>query len=171
MKKAQIEVINTIPEKKSKPISTLIGIIFIFLTTGALASTLSGSISNNTELSESQVSNISRICNIIAYFISGIAAYIIVNKYNGEKAGPITKIKKIDPIFTALCVLAIRALQDIFMQATTLILSDRISIKENINDNTSLLFIIEAVVAAPIVEELVFRYAGIELLEKKSSHG
>ena len=152
---------------RKNAIGSILAITVIFFASGILFGFFSGFIEAAFSLSGSSVQLIKRLSNIIAYVFSGIITCIVVNKSVNIKIKQRAKFKNIDYLSVILSVLMIQSIQNLTMHLISLILSNKMSIETNENSNVTLLFIIEAVIVGPIIEEINFRYALYELLLKK----
>lgn len=166
MKKTQ-KGSSTDPNSRKEAILAIVTVIMVFLASGLFFSAVKGIAEGTLQLDKNRSELCDSIFNIFAYITSGIIICILVNKQTEKKISSSLSIRGIDITFIILMVLSIRALQDIVMQIITLILSDHITLSSESGHSLSVIFVIEAVIAAPIIEEIVFRYACIELLDNK----
>ena len=155
------------PDSRKEAILSIVTVVLIFIASGIFWGVFEGIIEGMLHIDENDSELCGSICNILSYLTSGIIICILVNKRSGKKLSKFLSVRGIDIPFMILTVLSIRALQDIVMQIITLILSDHMSISSENEYSLSVIYVIEAIVAAPIIEEIVFRYACIELLDNK----
>ena len=167
MKKIQKRKFSSNPNSRKEAILSIVTVILVFFASGILFGVFEGIVEEMFHINENNSELCGSIFNIFSYLTSGIIICVLVNKQSGKKLSKSLSVKGIDFPFIILMVLSIRALQDIVMQIITLILSDYIIISSENEDSLSVIFVIEAIVAAPIIEEIVFRYACIELLDDK----
>ena len=166
MKKTQRKLSSN-PNSRKVAILSIVTVIIVFLASGIFFGVFEGIVEGMLHLNENNSELCGSIFNILSYLTSGIIICVLVNKQSRKKLSKSLSVKGIDFPFIILMVLSIRALQDIVMQIVTLILSDHIIISSENEYSLSVIFVIEAIVAAPIIEEIVFRYACIELLDNK----
>lgn len=167
MKKIQKRKFSSNTNSRKEAILSIVTVILVFFASGILFGVFEGIVEEMFHINENNSELCGSIFNIFSYLTSGIIICVLVNKQSGKKLSKSLSVKGIDFPFIILMVLSIRALQDIVMQIITLILSDYIIISSENEDSLSVIFVIEAIVAAPIIEEIVFRYACIELLDDK----
>ena len=167
MKKIQKRKFSSNTNSRKEAILSIVTVILVFFASGILFGVFEGIVEEMFHINENNSELCGSIFNIFSYLTSGIIICVLVYKQSGKKLSKSLSVKGIDFPFIILMVLSIRALQDIVMQIITLILSDYIIISSENEDSLSVIFVIEAIVAAPIIEEIVFRYACIELLDDK----
>ena len=158
--------VNVTHKEKQKAIISCIATLFIFLATGLVLSVLRGFLGELFSFDSDSIV-IKNIFNISAYIISGVITCILVYKDSGISLKSAFSIKKIDFSIIIAGTFGIHALQDIILQCVALALSNNIHTDASNETSITLVTIIELIFIAPIIEEIVFRFAEIELLRGK----
>lgn len=158
--------VNVTHKEKQKAIISCIATLFIFLATGLVLSVLRGFLGELFSFDSDSIV-IKNIFNISAYIISGVITCILVYKDSGISLKSAFSIKKIDFSIIIAGTFGIHALQDIILQCVALALSNNIHTDASNETSFTLVTIIELIFIAPIIEEIVFRFAEIELLRGK----
>ncbi len=151
--------------EKRKAIRSLIASFVVFLGMGTFFSLLSGFFGEALGL-DSDLST--AVFNILAYIASGVLICLIVYKDNGLSLKSAFSLKKLDVSVIVVAVLGIRGLQHILLQIIALALSAKTTSTVSTSiDSITWALVVESVLIGPPVEELLFRFAGIELLRDK----
>jgi membrane protease YdiL (CAAX protease family) len=151
-------------KEKRKAIKSLFAALIVFLGMGVFFSMLSGFLGAALNF-DSESATASSVFNTLAYIASGVLICLILYKDNGLSLKSAFS-SKIDFTVIIAAVLGIHALQDILLQIIALALSDKTTVTAN-SVSFSWALVVEVVLIAPIVEEILFRFAGIGLLRDK----
>lgn len=144
---------------KREAIINFLTMLFIFMAAGAFVSTISG-VSGDSD-------RISNIFNSVAYLASGIFSIWFVKKTCGRTILQAVDFKHFDIFVLLFSIICPLSLSYVVMHLCGLILSSSTVIESNSSVALGIGLIVEAVIVAPLAEELIFRFGGIEILKRE----
>jgi membrane protease YdiL (CAAX protease family) len=157
-----------ISEKKEKrqAIISLLVVIGVLLATQLILATLFGLLGEIFSF-DSDAAWVSDVCVLLANIISGVLICVMLRKDNGLSIRSVFSLKKFDFSVIIAAVFGISALQDVSMQCVGVVLSNIMTADLSYKTSNTFLYIIDAIFIGPIVEEILFRFAGVGLLRDK----
>ncbi len=147
------------PHPKREAIFNLLTLLIIFMAVGAFISAISGASGDND--------GSSNILNSVAYLASGIFTIWFLKKTCGRTIIQAVDFKKLDVFVFLFSIICPLSLSYVVMHLCGWILSSSTVIESNSSAAPGIGLIVEAVIIAPLAEELIFRFGGIEVIKKE----